>query len=311
LGGRTKAEAGTACDNRRVKTSQLCERLDSYFRTTSYPTADFQVVREISQEQGIPLGKYATPDFMLRFNGLMLDNAPDVDVAYTVVFTSPEVLAEAVRRAAGRPALIFTHHPMDFETSGRGLIPMTEHDFLKLKDAGMSLYSAHAPLDCHEVVSTSRALARTAGIRIEGEAGRMQELDWGVFGRVAPMPLEEFVARVRETCGVERIDVKRGGGRVERVAVIAGGATFPELMQDALDRECDTYLTGDFRIRHGGAWAEEHRPEFDAFIDSVPLNLVGASHYATEALVMESDMLGWFNGLEVPAEFIPEADPWR
>jgi hypothetical protein len=48
------------------------------------------------------------------------------------------------------------------------------------------------------------------------------------------------------------------------------------MMQEAIDRGCDTYLTGDFRVRHGGPWAEEHRPDFDAFVEA-PINLIGAS----------------------------------
>ena len=96
-----------------------------------------------------------------------------------------------------------------------------------------------------------------------------------------------------------------------RVAVVAGGAAFPPMMQEAIDRGCDTYVTGDFRVRHGGPWAEEHRPQLDAFIEKAPINLIGGSHYATEALVLRHDMLGWFNSLGLSAEFVPQEDAWR
>jgi putative NIF3 family GTP cyclohydrolase 1 type 2 len=294
-----------------MKTEALAARIDSYFRVAAYPPADFEVAGTMSREQGIPLADYATPAFMSRFNGLMLDNAPEVSVVYTLVFPARDVLADVVQRAAGRPAMVFTHHPMDFETSGRGLVPIGEGDLQMLKDAGISLYSAHAPLDCHDLISTSRALARVAGVKVEGEAGNMNGLFWGVHGRIRPTTLGDFVRKVGSACGVERVDSKEYSGSVEHVLVVAGGATYPELMEGALAIGCDTYLTGDFRVRHSGPWAEEHRPHFDAFVDSVELNLVGASHYATEAVVLESEMLGWFNGLGLPAEFVPQADPWR
>jgi hypothetical protein len=83
------------------------------------------------------------------------------------------------------------------------------------------------------------------------------------------------------------------------------------MMQEAIDRGCDTYLTGDFRVRHGGPWAEEHRPEFDAFVESAPINLVGGSHFATEAQVLRHEMLGWFNSLGLHAEFVSQKDAWR
>lgn len=95
------------------------------------------------------------------------------------------------------------------------------------------------------------------------------------------------------------------------VAVVAGGAAYPPIMQEALEAGCDTYVTGDFRIRHGGPWAEEHRPQFDAYVDAVALNLIGGSHYATESLVLRDDMIAFFEGLGLPAEFVPQSDPWR
>jgi len=109
------------------------------------------------------------------------------------------------------------------------------------------------------------------------------------------------------------------GRQVQHVAIVAGGAAYPPLMQEALDAGCDTYVTGDFRVRHGGTWAEEHRPQFDAFVDGVTLNLIGGSHYATESLVLRQEMLAYFRDLAqtgaprggLPAEFVPQSDPWR
>ena len=46
-------------------------------------------------------------------------------------------------------------------------------------------------------------------------------------------------------------------------------------------------------------------------MEKVPLNLVGGSHYATEALVLRNDMIEFFRSLGLAAEFVPQADPWR
>jgi putative NIF3 family GTP cyclohydrolase 1 type 2 len=216
-----------------------------------------------------------------------------------------------VNRAAGAPALIFTHHPMDFETSGRGLLPISEGWLRRLKEARISFYSAHAPLDCHERISTSRALARACGIPVDGEFAGYMGGHAGVFGRIAPTPLADFVERVKRVCGVDRADLKEHSFIVERVAICAGGAAFPSLIQEGLDVGSDTYVTGDFRVRHGGPWAEEHRPEFDAFVAEVPMNLIGGSHAGTEALVLKRDMIDWFGKLDLPAEYVPQSDLWR
>jgi putative NIF3 family GTP cyclohydrolase 1 type 2 len=294
-----------------VQLDDIVARLDEFFRIEAFPPDDFAEIVDFSRDAGVPLADYATPQFMRRFNGLMLHNTEEVERVFTIVFPSHEVLADVERRAAGAPSLIFTHHPMDFETSGRGLIPVDETSYKRLRDTRISLYSAHAPLDCHETVSTSRSLARAAGVEIDDACAEYHGGHAGVIGTAEESTLDDFAERLKRRLGVDCIELHRNGSRVSRVAVVAGGAAFPPMMQEAIDRGCDTYLTGDFRIRHGGPWAEEHRPEFDAFVESAPINLVGGSHFGTEAEVMRNEMLGWFNSLGVPAEFVPQGDPWR
>jgi putative NIF3 family GTP cyclohydrolase 1 type 2 len=294
-----------------MKTAEVAARLDEFFRLHAYPPDDFAEIEQFSREAGIRLERYATPQFMQRHNGLMLENADEIQHVYTLVFPSEEVLADVQSRADGRPALVFTHHPMDFETSGRGLIPIDESAFQSLRDARISLYSAHAPLDCHGTVSTSRALARAAGVGVDDVCAGYHGGYAGIIGTIQETALETFVAQLRTALNVERVDTKCHAPTVTRIAVVAGGAAFPPMMQEAVDRACDTYLTGEFRIRHGGAWAEQHRPQFDHFVDTAPINLIGASHYATEAEVLRYEMLGWFNSLGLSAEFVPQKDPWR
>lgn len=294
-----------------MKTADLAARLDALFRLDDYPADDFAEIETFCREAGIPLEKYATPGFMRRHNGLMLDNGEEVERVFTLVFPSDGVLTEVKRRAEGRPALIFTHHPMDFETSGRGLMPMGEAGLRSLREAGVSFYSAHAPLDCHDTISTSRSLARGAGVRVDDVCAEYHGGHAGVIGSVEETSLDAFVDHLRGALQVQRIDTHAPSDCVSRVAVVAGGAAFPPMMQEAIDRGCDTYLTGDFRVRHGGPWAEEHRPQFDAFVEKAPINLIGGSHFATEALVLRHEMLGWFNSLGLPAEFVPQEDAWR
>jgi len=294
-----------------MKTSEVSARLDTFFRLDSYGPEDFAEIIDFWRGARVPFERYVTPRFAERHNGLMLEGAPQVARVFTLVFPSEEVLAEVERLAGGEPALIFTHHPMDFETSDRGLIAVSEEWLRRLKEARVSFYSAHAPLDCHERISTSRSLARACGVPAQETFAKYMGGHAGVYGRIGPVPLADFVDRVKRACGVERADLKEHGFVVERVAVVAGGAAFPALMQEALDAGCDTYVTGDFRVRHGGPWAEEHRPDFDAFVAQVPLNLVGGSHAGTEGLVLKRDMIEWFAKLGLPAEFVPQADLWR
>jgi putative NIF3 family GTP cyclohydrolase 1 type 2 len=294
-----------------MRTADLVAKLDLFLRIDAYPPDDFAEIEDFSREAGIPLAKYATREFMRRHNGLMLHNTDEVERVYTLVFPSDVVLADVERRAAVAQSLIFTHHPMDFETSGRGLLPVREEAYKRLIDARISLYSAHAPLDCHETVSTSRSLARAAGVEIDDVCAEYHGGHAGVIGSIDETSLDEFEDRLKCKLEIDRVDLHKRSPTVKRVAVVAGGAAFPPMMQEAIDRGCDSYLTGDFRVRHGGPWAEEHRPGFDAFVESAPINLVGGSHFATEAQVLRNEILGWFNALGLPAEFVSQKDPWR
>lgn len=295
-----------------MNAADLATQLDNHLHLDRFPTDDFAILPQFCREAAIPIEEYATASFLKRFNGLMLDNADQIARVFTLVFPSDHVLAEVERRAAGEPALIFTHHPMDMETSGRGLIPISTEWLRRLRQARISLYAAHAPLDCHETASTSRALARAIAVPADATFADYFGGHAGVHGRIEPTSFEEFSERVRRACGLDHLETKANGDRVVRhVAVVAGGAAYPPIMQEAVDAGCDTYITGDFRVRHGGPWAEEHRPQFDAFVETVPLNLIGASHYATESLVLRDDMLTLFRELGLDAEFVPQSDPWR
>ncbi|HUF52679.1 MAG TPA: Nif3-like dinuclear metal center hexameric protein [Dehalococcoidia bacterium] len=293
-----------------MRTADVAAGLDEFFRMDDFPPDDFAEIEAFCEEAGIPLADYATPAFMRRHNGLMV-TAYETQLVYTVVFPSDELIAEIERLAYQRPTLIFTHHPMDFETSGRGLVPISSESLERMKNAGISLYSAHAPLDCHPEVSTSRALARAIGVPVDGTFAEYYGGHAGVFGEIGETQLAEFVAAAGLACGVERVDSKRYSGTARRVAVCAGGAALPELMQEAVDLGCDTYVTGDYRVRHGGPWAEEHRPRFDGFLEAVPLNLVGASHFATEAIVLKTDVIELFAEMGLEAQFVGQDDPWR
>lgn len=294
-----------------MKIAEAAAYLDDFLHLDRFETDDFAIIVNFSREADIPIEEYATSGFLKRFNGLMLDNSRDVERVFTLVFPGGEVLAEVERRANGVPSLIFTHHPMDMETSGRGLIPIGREWLDRLRDARISLYAAHAPLDCHEAVSTSRALARAIGVPAQYTFAGYFGGHAGVYGEIDPMPVGLFLDRVRSALAVEHVEHNQHTETVRNVAVVAGGAAYPTLMEEAIAAGCDTYVTGDYRVRHGGKWAEQNRPAFDAFVEKAPINLVGGSHYATESLVLEQDMIGVFNSVGLPAEFVPQPDPWR
>src|SRR2546428_5702439 len=113
---------------------------------------------------------------------------------------------------------------MDFETSGRGLIPISEPALRRLRDARISLYSAHAPLDCHDAVSTSRSLARAAGVKVDDVCAGYHGGYAGVIGTINETILKAFLERLCAALNVDLVDVHSYAPTVKRIAVFARGA---------------------------------------------------------------------------------------
>lgn len=86
-----------------METADLASRLDSFFHLNRYENDGFEMALPFSHEAGVPLERYATPAFLRRFNGLMLDNSGQAGRVFTIVFPSGQVLADVEQRAGGRP----------------------------------------------------------------------------------------------------------------------------------------------------------------------------------------------------------------
>ena len=80
---------------------------------------------------------------------------------YLAVFLSGEILDKIFQQNIS-DALIFLHHPMDMESSGRGFLPVEEKYFLKLKRRRISIYCLHTPLD----INNSRINENTVSVQL-------------------------------------------------------------------------------------------------------------------------------------------------
>lgn len=297
--------------------AELVRKLDDYFAVRNFdereewqqkiPAADFAVYR-----------RYAVPDFFEgTWNGLMLDNALEVDRVYLVVFPEQAVLdtilaLELEREAPG--ALIFAHHPADLEESDRGFLGISEAQIEDLHEHDISFYSCHRPLDYHPETSTVMALAKAIKLRDSevflNESGHPE----GAHGRVADMSFGPFAALLAEVTELPHLryqQVRFNGQPVEHVALIPGGGCEPEQLLRARDLGCDTYVTGHWWLARNYGYAEEHRAQMRELVPTLPMNLLGTSHYASEMVVMRDQMLGWFRNAGIEARFIKQSDPWR
>jgi putative NIF3 family GTP cyclohydrolase 1 type 2 len=257
------------------------------------------------------------PGFCQRFNGLMLRAAETVQEVYCTAFPDPHTLDRLLEMTTGE-ALLFVHHPIDMEVGGRGFLPIAPETLERLKAQGVSIYTCHAPMDCHDEIGTNASIAQAFGIQIEGAFAPYGEGFAGRIGTIVPSDVDQLVERGKEVFGVDRVVI--GGTRpdpITRVAVVPGGGDETELFEEAQSLGAQAYITGEWYTRTtpadkpGQAWAEANRAACQNYAESSPMALLGFSHAATEFLVMTTQMTDFFRHKGLPVTCLEQPDWWR
>lgn len=173
--------------------------------------------------------------------------------------------------------LIVSHHPViwggaktvtDQTVMGRKLLALVENN--------LAAICAHTNLDA-VADGVNDALARRLGLtdigqlKQDGVDGHGRPYGIGRVGTVREQPLQDFALFVKQELGANGIRLVDGGKPVHKVAV--GGGACADMMIDAMDHGCDTFVTSDVK--------------YDGFLDAkaVGMNLIDAGHYPTENVV--------------------------
>ena len=187
-----------------------------------------------------------------------------------------------------------------------------------MKAQGISIYANHAPLDCHDEIGTTASIAEALGAQVEGSFAPYGSGFAGRIGTIRPVRLEELIARGREVFGVDRVEI--GGAKpiaINRVAIVAGGGDDVELMAEAEGLGAQAYITGEWFTRtvpvdeSERRWADANRAACQAYAESSRMAMLGFSHAASEYLVMETQMAGFFEGMGLTVECVAQSDWWR
>ncbi len=165
--------------------------------------------------------------------------------------------------------LLLVHHGL-FWGGSQPLVGPTYQRFRRLIESGLGLYSAHLPLDTHEDVGNNVLLAKALGMNHLGRFGSAQGVDGlGVIGAV-DLSREDLVARTAEACGSRPMVIPGGPSRLQRLAIVTGGAG--SMIADAARAGADTFITGE----------GNHHTFHEAM--ELGINVLYAGHYATETL---------------------------
>ena len=224
----------------------------------------------------------ASRDDILAFADELLDVAsyPDYGPAGLQVPGSAEVRKIACgvsasrelfeRAAAAGAELVLVDHGLFWDKDPREIGPLMRDRLRVLFHHDLNLVAYHLALDAHPEVGNNALLARELSVEPE-----RRFTEWGYGGRLPePMPVDELTARVRERLGREPLVFAYGPERIERVAVLTGGAA--RHLADAVAEGYDCFVTG-----------EPAEPTKQAAKEA-GIHFVAGGHYSTETLGVQA-----------------------
>jgi putative NIF3 family GTP cyclohydrolase 1 type 2 len=222
-------------------------------------------------------------------NGLLYQSPAGDGVSRFAVAVNTSLTTIVGAARAGANLLIVHHAPWAAVD-----LHLREEKLAALEAANLSLYGAHASLDCAPRTGNAWALAELLGVTVEGTFAEFFGGHAGVYGRPADADFTALIAHASRVLGVQ-VEAHQHAKTCARVGIVtgAGGGT-PE-MDEARRLGCDTYLTGE-----GSMFTR-------LFARESGMNLILGTHYATEAPGIRGlgERLAAHAG--IPWEFIADA----
>lgn len=220
--------------------------------------------------------------------GLQVAGSPEVQRLACGVSSSLELFERAASAGA---QMLLVHHGVFWDRDPRVIDDPARRRLKALFDAEITLAAYHLALDAHPEVGNNALLARELGIDPTEQFGGI-----GFGGALAePATVEEFTARVREKLGAEPTVFAEGPDRIERAAVITGGAA--RYLTDAAREGYDLFLTG-----------EPAEPSLHTARE-LGIHFVAAGHYATERIGIQALTERLANEFDLDWEFIDLPNP--
>jgi len=229
----------------------------------------------------------------MHHTGLVIKNSEKINRIYTAFAPSTHVL-EQIRKRGVKGSLLVVKHPFDWDGRevGQGFISISQKDYDLMEEMGVSLYSLHTPMDKNrndEVVSTAYGFARVIGLNVEEEFAPEGEgnpkLLLGLIGKLKDKSFDDLVKRLNSTLHY-KVKTMKKDNEAGRVAVVTGGGFVPELIQEAKNKGCKTYITGII-TPNSSEYNKTNFPSTLEAVEKVGINVIGASHYLTEKWAME------------------------
>jgi putative NIF3 family GTP cyclohydrolase 1 type 2 len=279
-----------------MQLDDLVRALDAFFRVDLVTDDDWSRAFAHAYESEAwrePL----EPRFAGHWAGLAVRGSGAVERAVTCVFPGDRIVDELEPRT-----LLFSEHPLDY-SDRRGFAAV---DLERLRERECSLYVVHAPLYQHPELAPSLLLARGIGLE---SVETFFRYDPGLPGGAAAIGstdagLDGLADRIRGFLGprIPVLVLTRTADRAGTVAVAAGSGARVELLEQALERGCTTFVAGNAATNSEVERVQERVRAFRRLADAEHVSLLDATHYGTER-PPQLAMVDWFRARGLSARF--------
>lgn len=210
-----------------------------------------------------------TPDYPTAMNGVQVEG----DTPITRIAAAVDARLSTIEGAAREGAeLLLVHHGLFWG----GLQPLRgafRRRVRALLERGITLYSAHLPLDAHSTFGNNILLARSLGLTPTAGFAHFQGIEIGVRGEDA-VPTAELAERAdrfaREWGGSALCAGVAPGRLTRRWGVCTGAGASADTLRESVALGLDTLIVGE-----GPHWTAVDAEELG-------LAIIYAGHYATE-----------------------------
>lgn len=165
--------------------------------------------------------------------------------------------------------MIILHHGLFGPKKMAPIRKVMKNRLKTLFDNNITLLTYHLFLDKHKTLGNNAQLIKLLGAKKTKEFGYMDKIYWGWEGRFEKsVSISELMKRCEGLCGSSVKAFKYGSKMIKNFAVVSGGA--PYLLQEAVDKNMDAYLTG------------EPRESIPAWVKEAKIHFISLSHYNSE-----------------------------
>jgi dinuclear metal center YbgI/SA1388 family protein len=229
----------------------------------------------------------ATNDEPEQSNGLIVRGGAHVRRVAAAVNTSFETIEAA---AALEADLLLVHHR---SWPSIDLTLAAEKEALLVRK-GISLYCAHSSLDCAPEFGNADQLAKRLDVSITGRFAEYYGGKAGVLGTRSGT-FAELVRRIESVLHVKP-EHRQNSTHFGNVAILTGAGGRTNWMDEAQGLGADTYVTGE-----GGFYPK-------LFARERGMNLILATHYATEKFGVQALAEKLSDKFGLPSSFLVETD---